>query len=87
MRESTIEKAVNKHARSLGWLAYKFSSPNQRGVPDSLYIKGGIVFFIEYKAPGKKLRPLQAMVVSRMRDNGAVVHVIDSIEQGVDIFF
>ena len=86
MRESTIEKAVNKYARSLGWLAYKFTSPSNRGVPDALYIKDGLTIYVEFKAPGKQLRPLQAEVIKRFRANGAIVHVIDSIEQGKEVF-
>jgi len=86
MRESTIEKAVNKYARSLGWLAYKFTSPSNRGVPDMIYFREGVVLLIEFKAPGEQLRPLQAEVIKRFRANGAIVHVIDSIEQGKEVF-
>lgn len=86
MRESTIEKAVNKYARSLGWLAYKFTSPSNRGVPDSLYIKDGLTQYIEFKAPCKQLRPLQVEIVKRFKAHGAIVHVVDSIEQGKGIF-
>lgn len=85
-RESSIEMNVNKHARALGWLAYKFTSPSNRGVMDDLYIKDGIIFFIEFKAPGKQLRPLQVEVIKKFRNNGALVYVVDSIEQGKGIF-
>jgi hypothetical protein len=86
MRESTIEKAVNKHAKGLGWLYYKFTSPSNRGVPDMLYIKDATILLIEFKAPGKKLRPLQAEVIKKMRNHGATIYVVDSIEQGKGIF-
>ena len=86
MRESTIEKAVNKHARALGWLAYKFTSPSNRGVPDSLYIKDGLTLYIEFKAPGKQPTALQTEVIKRFRNHGAIVHVIDNKEEGKGVF-
>jgi hypothetical protein len=86
MRESTIEKAVNKYARSLSWLAYKFTSPSNRGVPDTLYIKDGLTIYIEFKAPGKLPTPLQVEVIKKFKAHGAIVHVVDSIEQGKGVF-
>ena len=47
--ESRIEKIVTAYARSKHWLAYKFSSPSNRGVPDHIYLRDGVVFFIEFK--------------------------------------
>ena len=49
MRESTIEKEVCKYAESLGWLQYKFLSPNVRGIRDRMFMRGGMGFFIEFK--------------------------------------
>lgn len=44
----------------MGGLAPKFTSPGFDGVPDRLILlPGGKVAFIELKAPGKTLRPLQ----------------------------
>ena len=86
MRESTIERAVNKYARSLGWLAYKVTSPSNRGVPDSIYFKAGITLLIEFKAPGKQPRPLQLAHIEKLKSQLIPVYVIDDVEKGKGIF-
>ena len=60
MREKTIEAKLVTAVRQLGGLALKFISPGLDGVPDRLVLlPGGRMAFIELKAPGKKMRPLQ----------------------------
>ena len=86
MRESTIEKAVNKHAKLLGWLAYKFTSPSNRGVPDSIYFREGHTILIEFKAPGKLPTKLQQEHIKRLKDQLIHVYVVDNIEEGKEIF-
>lgn len=86
MLESTIEKKVTAYAKKLGWLPYKFTSPANRGVCDHLYIRNGEVIFIEFKQLGKVPSPLQAKVHKTMREHGAKVYVIDSVEAGYDLF-
>jgi hypothetical protein len=87
LRESTIETAVCAHARLLGWLVYKFVSPNQRGVPDRMFLKDGNVIFIEFKATGKQLTPLQRFKITEIIAAGFDVHVIDDIELGKSLFY
>ena len=86
MKESSIESSVNRYAKSKGWLVYKFVSPNNRGVPDRMYIKDGKMFFIEFKAPGKKLSPLQRTHRLQIQDQGFMVFVVSSVEQGKCVF-
>lgn len=82
MRESEIEKKVSEYAKAKGWLVYKFVSPSQRGVPDKIFIGGGEIFFIEFKAPGKKPTKLQDKVFNKIRDELFGVYIIDDVEQG-----
>ena len=86
MRESEIETKVSNYAKSKGWLSYKFTSPSNRGVPDRIYMKNGICLFIEFKAPKKKPTKLQEKVISRIRAEDFLVYVIDSIDEGKNIF-
>lgn len=86
MRESTIEKQITLYAKQQGWISYKWSSPNSRGVPDRLYFKAGIVLLVEFKAPGKKPTKLQTNIHQKLRANNFIVHVIDSIETGKQLF-
>ena len=54
MLERTIEQALIRRVKSLGGLCEKFTSPNKRSVPDRLVtLPGGVIIFVELKAPGK----------------------------------
>jgi hypothetical protein len=86
MRESVIETKVSDYAKSHGWGCYKFTSPGRSGVPDRLYIRNGIHIFIEFKATGKQLRPLQVVTINKMEGYGAKVYVVSSYLQGKEIF-
>ena len=83
MRESVIEKKVGDYATLKGWLVYKFSSPNTRAVPDKIFMRDGVVFFIEFKAPGKLPTKLQYANHKRIKEHGVSVFVIDNIEKGI----
>lgn len=78
--ESGLESKCKYYAESKGWLSYKFTSPGNRGVPDRIFIRDGQVLFVEFKAEGKKLDPVQKMVIDRMQYKGAEVAVIDNLE-------
>jgi len=84
MRESKIEKEVSRYAKGKGWLVYKFSSPGQRGVPDKIFMKDGVMFLIEFKATGKHLRKLQERIADRIMNLGGfkVYKAPKSIEDG-----
>lgn len=82
MREKSIESKLTAEVHRLGGLAPKFVSPGLDGVPDRLILlPGGKVAFAELKAPGKTLRPLQAVRKRQLEALGFRVFVIDSIEQ------
>ena len=54
--------------------------PGIIGVPDRLVlIPGGIVSFVELKAPGKKPRSIQRVVMRRLYHMGARVVTIDNV--------
>ena len=87
LREKVIEQYLVDRVTALGGKAYKFSSPNNRAVPDRLCVLpyGGIVF-IECKASGKKPTPLQLRVINHLRSLGQTVLVVDSKEM-INTFF
>jgi len=59
-------------------LAVKFVSPGFDGVPDRLVLfPGGKVAFVELKAPGKKMRPLQVRRAGQLRMLGFQVYCVD----------
>lgn len=82
MREKTVEAKLVKAVKSMGGLALKFISPGLDGVPDRLVLlPGGKLAFIELKAPGKELRPLQVRRKRQLEALGFSVYCIDSPEQ------
>jgi hypothetical protein len=82
MRETIIEKKLAAEAKKRGGLAVKFVSPGLDGVPDRLVLfPGGRLAFVELKAPGKKLRPLQEKRARQLAALGFHVFCIDGKEQ------
>lgn len=60
MREKEIEQALVRAVRLRGGLCPKWTSPGMDGVPDRIVLlPRGNMAFVETKAPGRKLRPLQ----------------------------
>lgn len=81
MSERILQRRCRKHAERLGFLSYKFESPNQRGVPDVIFISPkGYIFFVEFKNPNGKgrLSPLQKVQHDKLIRNGADVYTVDS---------
>ena len=82
MREKTIEAKLAKAVKNMGGIALKISSANYGGMPDRLVLlTDGKLAFIELKAPGKKLRPLQEKRKRQLEALGFSVFCIDGIEQ------
>lgn len=82
MREKTVESKLVKAVKALGGLAPKFISPGFDGVPDRLILlPKGRIAFIELKAEGKKLRPLQVRRKRQLEALGFSVYCIDRLEQ------
>ena len=67
MLEKNIEAHLVKSVRRIGGIAYKFVSPAHRGVADRVVcLPGGAVWFVELKAEGGRLSPLQQVFQSEM---------------------
>ena len=78
LRESYVERKLTTEAKKRGGLAVKFVSPGLDGVPDRLVLfPGGRLAFVELKAPGKKMRPLQVRRAGQLRMLGFRVYCID----------
>ena len=67
MLEKNIEAHLVKSVRRIGGVAYKFTSPAQRGVADRVVcLPDGSTWFVELKAAGGRLSPLQQVFQSEM---------------------
>lgn len=77
-KESTLEAAIVRYAKSNGWYTLKLSSPGKRGVPDRIFMRAGRVLFMEIKAPGRKPTVLQEKVLRELRGAGQVAVWVDN---------
>lgn len=85
--EHAVELAVIRFAESLGWrFIRKVRWIGRRACPDRMFLRNGQYIWIEFKAPGESLRPDQIREIRRMRQNGAIVHVVDNVLDGEAIF-
>lgn len=85
MLEKEIEAKLKKRVEELGCMCLKFESPGFTGVPDRIILMpGGLVLFVELKAPGKKERPRQEYVQKQFRKLGfRVISTVDG-EDGIN---
>lgn len=82
MREKSIEQKLVLMTKDLGGLALKLVSPGFDGMPDRLILlPERKIAFIEVKAPGKTLRPLQEKRKRQLESLGFLVFCLDHIEQ------
>lgn len=69
MLEKEIEAHLVRRVKEAGGIAYKFTSPQRRSVPDRLVLMpGGRALFVECKRPGAKptrRRPASTTVCAR----------------------
>lgn len=79
--EKDLEQKLVREVKRIGGWALKFTSPGQAGVPDRILLFPGKVYFVEPKAPGHTLRPLQEQVIRRMRNLQQKVFTVSSADE------
>ncbi|MFA6867571.1 MAG: VRR-NUC domain-containing protein [Clostridia bacterium] len=88
MLEKEIEAKFRNEIHDLGGMALKFISPSLVGVPDRLVLMpNGKALFVEFKAPNKKMRPLQQMRKNQLTKLGFKVYYIDNIEKIREVIY
>ena len=82
MRENVIEAEFVNAVQAAGGVAYKLTSQTANGLPDRLVLFfPAKTVFVELKAPGKMLRPLQRKRRSQLMNLGFPVLCVDCLEQ------
>lgn len=82
MREYVVENEFVKAVRAAGGVAYKLTSQTANGLPDRLVLFfPAKTVFVELKAPGKMLRPLQRKRRYQLMKLGFPVLCIDRFSQ------
>ncbi|MFA5385649.1 MAG: VRR-NUC domain-containing protein [Eubacteriales bacterium] len=86
MHESNIERRLKREVEKRGGKALKFISPGWSGAPDRIVITpAGRVVFVELKAPGGQLRPLQEKRAAELKALNLSVYRVNS-RNAVDKF-
>ena len=81
MRESYVESKLTTEVKKRGGLQSNLFRRGLDGVPDRLVLfPGGRLAFVEMKAPGKKMRPLQVKRAEQLRALGFSVYCVDRPE-------
>lgn len=82
MREYVVENEFVKAVRAAGGIAYKLTSQTANGLPDRLVLFfPAKTVFVELKAPGKMLRPLQRKRRYQLMKLGFPVLCVDRVTQ------
>ena len=82
MREYVVENEFVKAVRKAGGIAYKLTSQTANGLPDRLVLFfPAKTVFVELKAPGKQMRPLQRKRRHQLMELGFPVLCIDRFSQ------
>ena len=82
MQEKYIEQKLVAAVKSMGGIAPKFVSPGIDGMPDRIVLLPmRKIAFVECKATGKKMRPLQNKRKKQLEALGFLVYCLDDIEQ------
>lgn len=82
MREYVVENEFVKAVRKAGGVAYKLTSQTANGLPDRLVLFfPAKTVFVELKAPGKMMRPLQRKRRYQLMKLGFPVLCIDKLQQ------
>lgn len=82
MREHVVENEFVQAVRKAGGAAYKLTSQTTNGLPDRLVLfPPAKTVFVELKAPGKMLRPLQIKRKRQLNALGFPILCIDRLSQ------
>ena len=82
MLERAIERYLIHEVKRRNGLALKFVSPGISGVPDRIVLlPRGKMAFVELKAPGETLRPLQVKRKNQLEILGFEVYCVDGFQQ------
>lgn len=69
------------------WIRKNLGTLGQRrGIPDIEIIHEGIPYFLEVKTPSRKLSKYQESEIKALREAGALVYVVRSLEEAYEIF-
>ena len=78
--ESDIENLARDEAEKLGWASIKLNLRGNKGWPDVMFLKDGVVVFIEFKQPGESPDILQQRKLAKLKELGFIADWSDSVK-------
>lgn len=81
MLESEIKRSGREQLEKWGWMVIHLLQTNANGIPDTLILRNKQAYFIEFKQPGKRPRPLQSYRIEKLRQQGFQTLVITDVKQ------
>jgi hypothetical protein len=77
--EKDLQDAAVRWARSQGWFARRYKGPGRRSHPDYLFIRRGMVVWVEFKLSPNIPTDLQFTEIQEMIAHGAIVYWLDDL--------
>ena len=82
MQEKNVEQQLVRAVKAMGGFSPKLVSPGTDGMPDRLVLfPSGKLAFVEMKARGMQMRPLQVRRKGQLEALGFRVYCVDRLEQ------
>ena len=79
--EGKLVNQVNKYLKDNGWFQVNLISTSVSGIPDRLILKDGRYIWLELKAEGGRVSPIQTYIIDKLKKQGAEVYVIYTLAQ------
>lgn len=80
--EKLLEKKLALGVKRMKGWSFKLWPVSVTGLPDRIcLLPGGRLFFAEIKTTGEKTRPIQDIIIKKIKDLGFRVEIIDTSEQ------
>lgn len=81
LKETDIEKRLVSEVERRGGQCLKYFNPAKVGYPDRIcLLPGGVLFWVEVKAPTKVPRSIQLIRMDQLASLGQKVHVVDTFD-------
>ena len=84
-RESKLQSDILGLGQRRRWFCAKVEFKSFRGGMDTVFIRNGQTIWIEVKRTGEGSRRQQEIRAQEMRDHGAQVYLVDTLEEALEI--
>lgn len=81
MLESEIKRKCREQLEKWGWLVIHLMQTNCNGIPDTIILRKSVIYFIEFKRPGKDPRVLQDYRIRKLQEQGFETFVVTDLKE------